>query len=214
MSRESATCRLIENNSSVTFPINATHSGMVKFTKDHHYYHVVVSKLRTILSVSLEERQGTPNTATTPNRSDLWEDLPLGTGSQGPNRLPVGDRDGRKNSKFNPHGRFFGRIMCCPSLMTLFPLAELDSFRRITGLAASDQRDFANTTFAQVEGVVRDIQSEQERQGSLMYMRRLQPFLVSMQQFHNTAQRADAFVELPLAIAYIWVSITKPQVHR
>ena len=33
----------------MTFPINATHSDMVKFARDSHYCHTVVSKLASIL---------------------------------------------------------------------------------------------------------------------------------------------------------------------
>ncbi|KAK3684319.1 hypothetical protein B0T22DRAFT_493833 [Podospora appendiculata] len=50
VSRESATCRFNEIDPSITLPMNATHSDMVKFTRDHLHYHDVISKLLDILS--------------------------------------------------------------------------------------------------------------------------------------------------------------------
>ncbi|KAI0546033.1 hypothetical protein F4679DRAFT_559170 [Xylaria curta] len=47
VSRESAT---LESDSSVTFPIKATHSDMVKFTRESPDYHIVVSKISSIVN--------------------------------------------------------------------------------------------------------------------------------------------------------------------
>lgn len=49
VSPESATCRFIEINRSVTFPISATHSDMVKFNKESHYCDIIIKKLSKIL---------------------------------------------------------------------------------------------------------------------------------------------------------------------
>ena len=83
----------------------------------------------------------------------------------------------------------------------------MDNFRRLAGLTEADYQKFASTTFAEIQGIVREIQTEQAGQGSLKYMKRLEPFLVSMQQFRRTAEDTAAFIELPLAMAYVWVSI-------
>ncbi|KAI0438618.1 hypothetical protein F4803DRAFT_534503 [Xylaria telfairii] len=53
VSRESATLRLIEKNPPVTFPIKATHSDMVKFTRESPDYHIVVSKISSIVNNEL-----------------------------------------------------------------------------------------------------------------------------------------------------------------
>ncbi|KAI1749840.1 hypothetical protein F4782DRAFT_511720 [Xylaria castorea] len=53
VSRESATLRSIESNSPVTFPIKATHSDMVKFTRESPDYHIVVSKISSIVNDDL-----------------------------------------------------------------------------------------------------------------------------------------------------------------
>jgi hypothetical protein len=182
VSRESATCRLIEKDPSATFPINATHSDMVKFTKDSHYYHVVVSKMRRILTSTPEvDQDSQPLESSKPNHP--LTDLDLGVGEP-----IIGNVVGPIRSKFNPD-------------------AELDSFRRLAGLSEVELRDLASTTLIQVQTVVRDIQTEQERQGTLRYMRRLEPFLVSMQQFSKTVEDSSVFLELPLAMAYVWGSM-------
>jgi len=106
-----------------------------------------------------------------------------------------------------------------PSL-TFIAQAELDSFHRLTGLAMPGNSGFSLTTSAQVQVVVGNIQTEQERRGTLMYMRRFEPFLISMQQFSKTAEEADAFVDLPLAMGYIWVGahslniVSSPPISR
>ncbi|KAK3377270.1 hypothetical protein B0T24DRAFT_237594 [Lasiosphaeria ovina] len=185
VSRESATCRLVETDPSVTFPINATHSNMVKFTRDSHYYHVVVSKLRRILSLP-------PGTSQRPMESHIA--TPQSSGSH-------------HDSNHTPVSMNFGESLVGTESSRFNPKADIDNFRRLTGLTEADHQKFASTTFAEIQGIVREIQTEQERQGSLMYMKRLEPFLVSMQQFSRTAEDAAAFLELPLAMAYVWGSM-------
>jgi hypothetical protein len=51
VSRSSATCGFVDTDPSVTFPIDATHSDMVKFRRGSRYYHTVVSKLTAILDL-------------------------------------------------------------------------------------------------------------------------------------------------------------------
>lgn len=52
VSPESATCGFSKTNRSVTFSIHATHSDMVKFGYDSHYYAIVRTKLKQILRYS------------------------------------------------------------------------------------------------------------------------------------------------------------------
>jgi hypothetical protein len=56
--RSSATCRLFETNRAATFPINETHSDMVKFRQGSHYYGIVISKLLSILSLRRQVEHG------------------------------------------------------------------------------------------------------------------------------------------------------------
>jgi hypothetical protein len=43
----------------MTFPIDETHSDMVKFTRDSQYYHIVISKLSSILALPPTGRYNT-----------------------------------------------------------------------------------------------------------------------------------------------------------
>jgi hypothetical protein len=93
-----------------------------------------------------------------------------------------------------------------PLPLELTPVADIDDFRRATGLSDSQHDNFTRTTFSTIQGIVREMQTDQEQQGSLMYMKRLEPFLLSMQHFSKAAQDAGTFVDLRLAMAYVWVS--------
>ncbi|KAK0705713.1 hypothetical protein B0H67DRAFT_498262 [Lasiosphaeris hirsuta] len=169
VSRGSATCRLVDKDPSATFAIKATHSGMVKFTRDSHYYHVVVSKLRKILSLRFEISQGIDESQA--REVQLSHD-------------PI---DGYQHVS----------------------TAQVLQGGLLTNMGSNLlYRDFANTTFQQAQEVIRDIQTEQERNGRLMYMRRVEPFLQSIQQFGKMAEHAGVQSrDLPLIMASIWVSL-------
>ena len=65
VSRESATCRYIDTDRSATFPIDETHSDMVKFTRNSHYYDVVIDKLSHILQIMGEVKSTTDDAQNT-----------------------------------------------------------------------------------------------------------------------------------------------------
>lgn len=69
VSPESATCGFVDSNPAVTFPINATHSNMVKFSQDSHYYSIVRAKLSQIIRSAVQTQNGKETPTTT-------EDLP------------------------------------------------------------------------------------------------------------------------------------------
>ncbi|KAI1130797.1 hypothetical protein F5Y10DRAFT_275838 [Nemania abortiva] len=52
---ESATLRLVHDNPCATFPIKATHSDMVKFTRESPDYHIVVSKVSSIVNGEMSQ---------------------------------------------------------------------------------------------------------------------------------------------------------------
>ena len=58
-----------------------------------------------------------------------------------------------------------------------------------------------------VYDVIRGLQTEQERTQSLMNLKRLAPFLVSIEQFGELCADIDIFHNLPRVMAYIWVSL-------
>jgi hypothetical protein len=65
-------------------------------------------------------------------------------------------------------------------------LAEPEAVRRISSITKAEENEFLGVNFEMVQEVCHDLQIDQERRQSLMYMQRLEPFLVSIQQFSET----------------------------
>lgn len=82
----------------------------------------------------------------------------------------------------------------------------MDDFRRTTGLTEAEEADFKSTSFASLQDFIRALQEEQERNGNMMYMRRLEPFLVSMKEYVEAVKVAEVFVDISDVISYLWVS--------
>jgi hypothetical protein len=81
----------------------------------------------------------------------------------------------------------------------------LDVFRRTTGLTDAEEADFKTTSFASLQDFIRTLQEEQERDGNMMYMKRLKPFLVSMKEYVQAVEVAEVFVDISDVISYLWV---------
>ena len=79
-------------------------------------------------------------------------------------------------------------------------------FRRTTGLTEAEEADFKTTSFASLQDFIRTLQEEQERNGNMMYMKRLKPFLVSMKEYVEAVKVAEVFVDISDVISYLWVS--------
>ncbi|KAI1846006.1 hypothetical protein JX266_007815 [Neoarthrinium moseri] len=77
--------------------------------------------------------------------------------------------------------------------------AELNAFTRLSGLEWDDSIDFEA-----VRKLISELQSEQERNDNLMYLKRLEPFLIAMQQFEKVASAVDVFSSLRNIMAYVW----------
>ncbi|KAK3342072.1 hypothetical protein B0T25DRAFT_358324 [Lasiosphaeria hispida] len=193
VSRESATCRLVGTDPPVTFPIKATHSNMVKFARDSHYYHVVVSKLGKILSSrNVETSQGMNE----PQRREVQPEL---------SHDPIDDCQHVSTAQSAQGGFLLTSMGSNLTHLKISVTSDMDSFKEQLGQSDAEYRDFASTTFRQAQEVIRNIQTEQEENGKLMYMRRLEPFLRSTQQFCKMAEHAGVVaIELPLVMASIW----------
>ncbi|TRX90263.1 hypothetical protein FHL15_008808 [Xylaria flabelliformis] len=173
VSRESATLRSIESNSSVTFPIKATHSDMVKFTRESPDYHIVVSKISSIV-----------------------------------NDNPSNDSQRYNHQNYASHQAAETRTDQTRSCdveenMT----AELQVFRRVSGLTAAEETKFQNLTFDTIQTIIRDIQLAQEERQSLMYMQRLEPVLISMKQFSDVTEAIGVTFGLCNPMVYVWVRL-------
>ncbi len=156
VSRESATCRLVETNLPATFAINANHSDMVKFTKESHYYHTALSKLSDILPPMPEFEVDTNDTSR-----------------------------GRDQLTLAAHGHH-----------------------------DTSTNQYLPSTLLSKDGSAQEPQMEQERNGSLMYLKRLEPFLVSMQQFGEMAAAVEMFSSVSRIMAYVWVSLVSGALVR
>ncbi|KAJ8132836.1 hypothetical protein O1611_g785 [Lasiodiplodia mahajangana] len=165
VSPESATLKLIHDNPSATFPIKATHSDMVKFTRESPDYHIVISK---ILSIANDE---------------LNQDY-LHTGHQ-----PVGTETDR--------GPLFG---VTEEKIT----AEVQVFRRLSGITLPEATKFLDVTSGVIRATAAEIQMIQEEKEELMYMGRLEPILISMEQFAEVSKAIGATFGLPNPMAYVW----------
>ncbi|KAI1871350.1 uncharacterized protein JN550_004795 [Neoarthrinium moseri] len=183
VSRESATRRLIECNSIATFPINYTHSDMVKFTRSSHYIDIVRSKLVTILSPRCESESGTTN-------GDSQDDGQPTT---------IGREHNYTLTAPHPPSTLLSKCDNSQGLQKSSLTAELNAFTRLSGLEWDDSIDFEA-----VRKLISELQSEQERNDNLMYLKRLEPFLIEMQQFEKVASAVDVFSSLRNIMAYVW----------
>lgn len=100
-----------------------------------------------------------------------------------------------KVSRINAH---------CEAEMTKYKfIAELDIFKRKISLSEAEDADFKATTLTSLQNFLRVLQEEQERDESMMYMKRLEPFLVSMKAFIEVA---EVFIDVSDFNSYLWVS--------
>jgi len=76
----------------------------------------------------------------------------------------------------------------------------------VTGLTTAEDEQFKATSFDSLQDYVRLIQQEQEQNRSMMYMKRLEPFLVSMKGYMNVVEDAEIFDNISDTVAYLWVS--------
>ncbi|KAI0406999.1 hypothetical protein F4802DRAFT_605837 [Xylaria palmicola] len=157
VSRESATLRLIDSNPSATFPIKATHSDMVKFTRESPDYHIVVAKISSIVN-------------------DDKPDVSL------------------------VYNTF------CSEAIEESLTAEIEVFKRFSGVKEGEQANFLSTTFEKIEAIAGEIQKKQEERNSLMYMQRLEPFLISMKQFFEVCELTGVTFGIPSPMAYVWAT--------
>ncbi|KAI0971965.1 hypothetical protein F4678DRAFT_430685 [Xylaria arbuscula] len=160
VSRDSATLRMVQRDPSATFPIKATHSDMVKFTRESPDYHVVVSKISSIVNDEADDSESHPAyQADEPEKSRGMEEN-----------------------------------------MT----AQLEIFKRLAVVTAAEEMKFLSATFATIQEIASEIQVSQEEKRSLMYMQRLGPILISLQQFSEILEATGITFGLNNPMAYIW----------
>jgi hypothetical protein len=73
-------------------------------------------------------------------------------------------------------------------------------------LTRDEENEFTSTTFDVAKYAIRELQMEQERNENMMYLKRLEPFLESMQQFSEAVEAAEVFSRVSHIMAHVWVS--------
>ena len=84
-------------------------------------------------------------------------------------------------------------------------LAELEAFKRIAALTETETVEFKLTTIVTLKDFIRGLHEDQERKGNMMYLRRLEPFLVSMEEYCRIVENTEVFVNATDISAYLWV---------
>ncbi|OTA61606.1 hypothetical protein K449DRAFT_370870 [Hypoxylon sp. EC38] len=77
----------------------------------------------------------------------------------------------------------------------------LDQFKRTAGLTKLEEAEFQMTNLKELQDCVRKIQQEQEQKRKMMYMKRLDPFLQTIEQYGKVL---DVFVNTSDIVAFIW----------
>ncbi|KAH8892450.1 hypothetical protein GQ53DRAFT_646497 [Thozetella sp. PMI_491] len=79
----------------------------------------------------------------------------------------------------------------------------LEKFKRDAKLSEGEVRDMEATSLGQLRTTIAQIQTEQGKSRTLLYMRRLKPFLKSMEYY---AKCIEVFVEASDILALVWVA--------
>ncbi|KAI1777216.1 hypothetical protein F4818DRAFT_409587 [Hypoxylon cercidicola] len=79
--------------------------------------------------------------------------------------------------------------------------AALDNFKRTARLTKTEEAEFQITSLKELQDCVQTIQKDQERKKRMMYMKRLDPFLQTMEQYGKVI---DVFVNSSELLAFVW----------
>ncbi|KAI0123678.1 hypothetical protein BJ170DRAFT_640053 [Xylariales sp. AK1849] len=79
--------------------------------------------------------------------------------------------------------------------------AALASFKKKARLTQIEESEFKMTSLASLQDVIRNMEQEQEKKRRLMYMKRLDPFLKTMEEYGKII---EIFVNTNDVIAFVW----------
>ena len=80
----------------------------------------------------------------------------------------------------------------------------VDAFRKSADLGEAEMADFELTSLQALQQAISTIQNSQARNKKLMYMRRLEPFLKTMEDYGKVL---EVFLNVSKFISFIWVMI-------
>lgn len=78
----------------------------------------------------------------------------------------------------------------------------LSAFKQNARLSSSEESDFRITTLEELKDAVRKMEQEQESKRRMMNMKRLDPFLKSMEQYGKII---EVFGNVNEVVAFVWV---------
>lgn len=84
-----------------------------------------------------------------------------------------------------------------------FELA-LEEFKKNAQLGADEVKEFRFADLNSLRSTIKRIQAEQEAKRRMRNMKRLEPFLQTMEQYGHTV---DVFVNTSEVLAFVWVSV-------
>ena len=80
----------------------------------------------------------------------------------------------------------------------------LEDFKKNAQLGPDDVKEFRFTDLNSLRYTIKRIQAEQEAKRRMRNMKRLEPFLQTMEQYGHTV---DVFVNTSEILAFVWVSV-------
>jgi hypothetical protein len=86
----------------------------------------------------------------------------------------------------------------------------VEAFKKKSDLTEAELADFQLTDLQSLHQAINTIQNQQAKDKSLMYMRRLKPFLDTMEDY---GQVLKVFLNASNFIAFVWVRIIPPSSH-
>jgi hypothetical protein len=81
-------------------------------------------------------------------------------------------------------------------------------FRRETDLTDNEEADFNGTSFAQVREYIQTLEIEQGKSGNLRYLKRLEPFLNSIDGYVRIVEAVGVLDDASSAISFLWVRMS------
>ncbi|KAI1321681.1 hypothetical protein F5Y16DRAFT_416784 [Xylariaceae sp. FL0255] len=82
--------------------------------------------------------------------------------------------------------------------------ASLEKFKRISGITQHEDENFRPINFEAVKNITRKIQTDQEQNQNLLYMQRLQPFMMSMKEFGEVSDSHKKSFGVAYNMSYVW----------
>ncbi|KFA52172.1 hypothetical protein S40293_00599 [Stachybotrys chartarum IBT 40293] len=165
-------------------------SPTVVFARGSHHYDSVIHRLSTILSVA-------------ENNLSFVEDMP---------RQKHEPETFNNKHETTPSENYAGRESLSKATTPSEPRrldlsTELLSFKRISGLSDVEEAAFEAATPDTVHAFLGCLQAEQAKSMSMMYMKRLDPFIESMKQLEYVTEAAHVFSEVSQKMKFIWGSL-------